>query len=921
MVKIMIIKNLRLENFKSHSQTIIDFNTGISIIMGENGAGKSSILEAISFALFKQYTGRTLQHLVRSGQERMKVELDFMVNGRNYRVVRERTKSASRASLQISEGSISGAGFQTILSGDKQVNQEIQNLLEMDGDLFLNAVYVRQGEIADLIEKTQSEKKQLIGKLLGIESLEKAWKNMMPLIKDYEAQKENYKGRLESMGDLKQELKTKNAEKKDIEAKILQARQKITEVIMEREKIKKDKDEMDNQQVIFQQVQSLITIKNNLLNTAQSREKELLNELANMEAQEKLMQEMEPEINRLDSLIDLKSLLADINSLEIEKKGIEEAITKINKYEKILSEKEPSYEEYNSIQEKVKEISQEKSQFAGARDVLETKRTHQSQLQDKIKKLQQTISQLFQEANTALGSQLDNWEELEKLLEKTKKAAEIKISSLDREMGDIKQQISSLQGLNQSIKKPLSELKLVEDQCPVCKSDIDENKKQELLKSYQAEMDNNNQAITNLTFSLENLIAQRDDLTSQSTRINAINLAILKGKIESHDSLIKEMDEIEGEMEKLVLEVSKLEELEANINSKEDRLKEIKEDYNAYIKAQGVLDSSGDLGVHQESLELLESMINSKNQEISQLSTLAGVQTLDNDALEGEISRLKELNNKYQQIKGSIDNKESLDQTLLQVRASIKENIEYVNKYTKSLENVSYDAEIHQNLTTLFENKSQELMDINGKEKEFNGELKGVLMSIQKLEEELGKYEGYKSELSSLQDFIKLLKYFRDLFGKDGIQKELRNISRPLIEQNTREFFDKFNFEYSDISLDEDYNIEVYGPVGKTSLDMISGGERIAVALALRLGITKALSGGNLELIMLDEPTIHLDTYRRQELIDILKRMSIIPQMIIVTHDADLEEAADNIIKVKKEEGDSQVILDEVDIGGISGMS
>ena len=45
----MIINKLTLDNFKSHEHTVINFNKGISLILGGNGAGKSSILEAISY--------------------------------------------------------------------------------------------------------------------------------------------------------------------------------------------------------------------------------------------------------------------------------------------------------------------------------------------------------------------------------------------------------------------------------------------------------------------------------------------------------------------------------------------------------------------------------------------------------------------------------------------------------------------------------------------------------------------------------------------------------------------------------------------------------------------------------------------------------------------------------------------------------
>ena len=52
----MIIKKLILKNFKSHKNTTIEFNKGITIIVGENGVGKSSILEGITYALFKKST-------------------------------------------------------------------------------------------------------------------------------------------------------------------------------------------------------------------------------------------------------------------------------------------------------------------------------------------------------------------------------------------------------------------------------------------------------------------------------------------------------------------------------------------------------------------------------------------------------------------------------------------------------------------------------------------------------------------------------------------------------------------------------------------------------------------------------------------------------------------------------------------------
>ena len=101
--------------------------------------------------------------------------------------------------------------------------------------------------------------------------------------------------------------------------------------------------------------------------------------------------------------------------------------------------------------------------------------------------------------------------------------------------------------------------------------------------------------------------------------------------------------------------------------------------------------------------------------------------------------------------------------------------------------------------------------------------------------------------------------------------------------------------------------VTVFGPEGESSMSMVSGGEKIAIALALRLGITQAMAKGDLDTILLDEPTIHLDSFRRHELINLLKDMTVLPQMIIVTHESQLENAADNLIKVEKDNGISKV--------------
>ncbi len=277
--------------------------------------------------------------------------------------------------------------------------------------------------------------------------------------------------------------------------------------------------------------------------------------------------------------------------------------------------------------------------------------------------------------------------------------------------------------------------------------------------------------------------------------------------------------------------------------------------------------------------------------------------------LKSRIEDLKKKNEEFNQLKGFVQNKNSfmtrLDSIKEDIGVSINQKDIIENKIKASL----YDEEKYEQILYNFERYERRKNTFNEELFEIKGRAKESIVSLQDLTDKIKMASQFRQEYDNVDEYIGILKHIRELYSRGGIQKDLRNISRPAIQKHTKEYFKEFNFNYSDLTIDDDYEVTVYGPEGESSMSMVSGGEKIAIALALRLGITQAMANGELDTILLDEPTIHLDASRKHELINLLKEMSSLPQMIIVTHEAQLENAADNLIKVEKENGISKVIM------------
>ena len=125
---------------------------------------------------------------------------------------------------------------------------------------------------------------------------------------------------------------------------------------------------------------------------------------------------------------------------------------------------------------------------------------------------------------------------------------------------------------------------------------------------------------------------------------------------------------------------------------------------------------------------------------------------------------------------------------------------------------------------------------------------------IQKAITELKTVKEYMAQLDSIQS---------NIFSRDGsVATSLRSWALNTISTKASEYLTLLNTKIQRIQLSEkarDVTITCYSRKEVLDLESLSGGEKVSVALALRLGMAKLLGASNLNLMILDEPTTHLD--------------------------------------------------------------
>jgi len=213
----MIPLVLHLRNFMCYREaTLLDL-TGIHLacLAGDNGHGKSALLDAMTWALWGKSRARHDDDLVSLGEKEMEVELEFLLDGTHYRVIRKR--QLARRSRGALEFQIRGNGnFRSFTAGTQRETQaRIEKVLRVNYDTFINSAFLVQGRADEFTVKQPAERKRILADILGLSIYDEYEQRAKSLARDWEQAQRDAEVRIQ---EINRELDHRPKYKHELEA-------------------------------------------------------------------------------------------------------------------------------------------------------------------------------------------------------------------------------------------------------------------------------------------------------------------------------------------------------------------------------------------------------------------------------------------------------------------------------------------------------------------------------------------------------------------------------------------------------------------------------------------------------------------------------------------------------------------------------
>ncbi|UCD04222.1 MAG: hypothetical protein JSW73_01080 [Candidatus Woesearchaeota archaeon] len=566
-----MITKLDLKNWKNHRSIELEFYPGINSIVGDMGSGKSSILQAISFALFGTFSElkskeiKTTDLITRNVADSSKVFLEFK-NSRDNLVIERKVHrdKTSEATLKRKGKLISGPQVQ-------EVTASVEKIIGVNQNLWLRTVYAKQNEIDYFLNIPPLRRKKELDELMNLDKFEKARENSVKLINilknrikekssvledfDLETIEEkihelssSLKGLKEEASVIESKIKTAEKEKEKVKETLEEVKEKVNEINKITERYSLLKEELEELKEEIEEIevkdrhefeQELQLIKKSISDNQIKKQK--LKEVAD---------------EKRELLIDLEKQLS----------VIKEKIKEIREdNERILKLKE-DYSKYKEIGEEFSHLSKE---IEDKKSLIDNRKGFLSNLKYHVEQLKKAES-VCPVCSTRLDPQTK--QRLIMLREQKIASEEREIQLMERALKELQGDEDTLKEKDEERKRIINQLKSYKETLGDKKELIEEFKKLDTDKSDLKEsIEIGEGTISEIEKKLEELSEEYVDLQNERN---------LQEKIDRKNKLEKEIEEISCKKvneKKVFDDLEKVEELYEKLIQKVQEIKTRKE--------------------------------------------------------------------------------------------------------------------------------------------------------------------------------------------------------------------------------------------------------------------------------------------------------------------------------------------------------
>lgn len=869
----------------------IDFEklgeSGIFLITGDTGAGKTTIFDSISFALFGEVSGSnrpvpSVRSDFADNDTETFVELEFTHKNKKYKIRRnpayERTKKRGEGTTKTSADA-SLEYDDKVISGTKNVDIKIEEILGINSKQFKQISMLAQGEFLKILFAESKDRTEIFRRIFDTDIYNQIAKRLADKTRIAKAELEQLKDYFAiNSSNIVWKDGIQSVQPKDVNELFIQ---EILEKLQQEIKINSEQFEKCQEQISKQSDENSKMEKEI---TAQKDKNDKIDRCQKLQEEQKVLQEKQEDIKQKEILIQKsQEIINKILPKEDKKKELEKEIFQKQKVLQDISEKielgKKKEEKFKQILELIEIIKVQFQKYSELKD-------GKTELEDKIKKLQVIIKE---QENKKIAS--ENAQKLEAEWEKLSTEVLEKEKEFFREQAGI-----------------LAEKLKENEPCPVCGSLHHPNlaiKSKSVLTKEE---------LDNLKEKEEKSRKILTDATNKVTEINSKIETLMKEFGEKPDVELynKKYAEISEKLEKAYNQL--------NDNYKQIMLKDIViESFEYDIFKEKITNK---ISKEREEFLKLQTQQEENKKQIDEL--LQKQEKAQNDYQ----NTLKELGfeNEKQYKKSVLNNSqiEIFSKEIEKYKTDVTINatkLEEIQKEIKGFEKVDLTAKIQE-----FNNKKQELENMRRQQMEYHRIFENNNRILVDLQTNSKKLDSKIKEFTMVEDLSKIAN--GTVYGKRRIEFEqfvqasyfdmvIIEANKRLLKMTDNRFLlvrkesservsDKIGLELEVI---DNYNGK------RRDVKSLSGGEAFKAALSLALGLSDVIqsySGGIVvDTMFIDEGFGSLDTESREQAINTLNQLTDNHKLIgIISHVTELKERIDKKIIVTKSTEGSKITVE-----------